>query len=296
MIRRRENPVNLKCGRDFRNIIDESCSPGVSLKQKSGRKGAYTMKKLVAIISVLVLFAALLPASALGEIWHCGYCGTQNDLYFCRFCGKAKTTTSTTDCYSLAIDRLSTRDGPSPRYNDMGTYNLKGQYVRIVAKSWDSYNGIWWVECDIPNVGRLWTGAKRFDASTLPLDVLPTENWDYYGSGMISSGSSTHSGSASGQGSSIIQFNNSPYGWLIGRWGMVCVNEGFARSGPGVAYSDVDIVYHGEWYQILDVQRGDTTKDWCKVTLNNGVSAWISTGLLEIDGYQGGTIYGNWAP
>ena len=41
-------------------------------------------------------------------------------------------------------------------------------------------NGIWWVKCEIPYKGEtrvLWTGYKRFDSGTLPLDAIPVEEW-----------------------------------------------------------------------------------------------------------------------
>ena len=68
----------------------------------------------------------------------------------------------------------STRSGPSTEYQDTGTYSLKGQYLQILARHWDSVNEIWWVQCVIPSNGRaLWTGYKRFDHDTLPLDIIP---------------------------------------------------------------------------------------------------------------------------
>ena len=54
------------------------------------------------------------------------------------------------------------------------------QYIRVLARAWDSRNGIWWVKCEIPvrNEYRvLWTGYKRFDAQTLPLESIPVEAW-----------------------------------------------------------------------------------------------------------------------
>ena len=83
--------------------------------------------------------------------------------------------------------------------------------------------------------------------------------------------------------------------WLIGKMGKICVNEGIVRTGAGTNYYEVGIAFYGEWYEILDVCRGNTTKDWCQINFD-GTLAWISTGLLEIDGIQGGTIYGEWAP
>ena len=84
------------------------------------------------------------------------------------------------EIYGYAANNLSTRTGPSPKYQDGGTYTVKGQYIRVLAKAWDKANGIWWVKCEIPYAGEirvLWTGYWRFDPDTLSLDDLPEEFW-----------------------------------------------------------------------------------------------------------------------
>ena len=69
--------------------------------------------------------------------------------------------------------KISTRSGPSTKYQDTGTYDLAGQYLEILARAYDNVNKIWWVKCVIPTNGReLWTGYKRFDQSTLPLERI----------------------------------------------------------------------------------------------------------------------------
>ena len=82
------------------------------------------------------------------------------------------------EIYGLAIQKLATRKGPGTQYEEGGTYSVKGQQIRILAKAWDKRNDIWWVKCEIPYNGEkriLWTGYKRFDSSTLPLDIIPEE-------------------------------------------------------------------------------------------------------------------------
>lgn len=82
--------------------------------------------------------------------------------------------------YGLAIERLATRKGPGTQYEGGGTYNVKNQYIKLLAKAWDKRNGIWWVKCEIPYHGKtrvLWTGWKRFDHATVSLDDLPEETW-----------------------------------------------------------------------------------------------------------------------
>ena len=80
--------------------------------------------------------------------------------------------------YGLAKQKLATRYGPSTKYEDGGTYNVAGQYIRILSRAYDRANGIWWVKCEIPyrnEIRVLWTGYKRFDSSTIPLDSIPIE-------------------------------------------------------------------------------------------------------------------------
>ncbi len=78
--------------------------------------------------------------------------------------------------YGLAIQKLATRSGPGTSYKDAGTYEMKGKYIHVLSRAYS--NGVWWVKCEIPYQGEvrvLWTGYKRFDASTLPLEAIPLE-------------------------------------------------------------------------------------------------------------------------
>ena len=67
--------------------------------------------------------------------------------------------------------RLSTRSGPSTRYDEPGTFfqnNWKSTTVTVLGKSWDSRNNIWWVQVDFKNGStryRIWTGLKRVDVN-----------------------------------------------------------------------------------------------------------------------------------
>ncbi len=78
----------------------------------------------------------------------------------------------------LATKKLATRSGPGTEYSETGTYNVAGQYIKVLSRAWDKRNEIWWVKCEIPYKGEirvLWTGYKRFDSSTLPLESIPIE-------------------------------------------------------------------------------------------------------------------------
>ena len=90
------------------------------------------------------------------------------------------TGQSTDRIYGLTIDKLATRKGPGTQYEGGGTYSVKGEYIEVLAKAYDKRNGIWWVKCVIPYHGEeriLWTGYKRFDKNTLPLEIIPEEVW-----------------------------------------------------------------------------------------------------------------------
>ena len=79
--------------------------------------------------------------------------------------------------YALAIQKLATRSGPGTQYSEPGTFNVKGQMIRILSKAYDS-GGVLWVKCVIPYKGSTviaWTGWKRFDHSTLDINTVPYE-------------------------------------------------------------------------------------------------------------------------
>ena len=78
--------------------------------------------------------------------------------------------------YGRAIKNISTRTGPSTKYDEGGTYPLEGEMVLIRSRAWDEANDIWWVEVEIPYKGEirvLWTGYHRFDSGSVPLESIP---------------------------------------------------------------------------------------------------------------------------
>ena len=75
------------------------------------------------------------------------------------------------------IDNLPTRSGPGTKYRETGTYKVKGEYIRIISYAYD-HGGVCWVQCEVPygnKLRRVYTGLKRFDASTVDFDILPEE-------------------------------------------------------------------------------------------------------------------------
>lgn len=113
--------------------------------------------------------------------WTCSGCGHKNraEYNYCENCGEAKPQE---EQWALATMKLAINAGPgTARYfKEIGTYNVKGQRVRVYAKSWDTDNGIWWIQCEIPGTNHIigWTGLKRFDQSTFDLDALPVVKYD----------------------------------------------------------------------------------------------------------------------
>ncbi len=86
--------------------------------------------------------------------------------------------TSSGEIWGYTIDKLATRKGPGTQYEGGGTYSVKNQWIKVLAKAWDKRNGIWWVKCEIPYHGKirvLWTGYKRFDPTTLDIDLIPED-------------------------------------------------------------------------------------------------------------------------
>lgn len=78
--------------------------------------------------------------------------------------------------WALATAKLSLRGGPGTSFKDLGTYNVKGEYIELTAKAWDSANSIYWVKCTFNYKGKTivgWTGAQRFDGSSYDIEGLP---------------------------------------------------------------------------------------------------------------------------
>lgn len=82
------------------------------------------------------------------------------------------------DVYGLATMNLATRTGPATEYTEPGTFNLSGQYIKLISIAYDSGN-VPWLQCEIYENGRpmrVYTGLKRFDQSTFNLWELPIES------------------------------------------------------------------------------------------------------------------------
>lgn len=165
------------------------------------------MKKTAAFALIIMMFTLMLSFSLADGIWTCPNCHrTGNDGNYCpkcafpcpddsswdcprcgvkgntdNFCPNCREPRPKQDIWALAIDRLSINDGPGTKryFKEIGTFRVKGQYVRVFAKSYDTDNDIWWIQCEIPDSNQIgWTGLKRFDQSTFDLDALPIVVYD----------------------------------------------------------------------------------------------------------------------
>ena len=147
------------------------------------------MKRIAALLLVLAL---LLPCLGMADtLWYCPKCGRPNNDNFCPTDGTARPATGASNATGLTYSnyayepallnqKMATRTGPGTTYAEGGSYDVKGQYIQVLAKAYDKRNEIWWVKCVIPYRGKnkvLWTGYQRFDHSTLPLDRIPEEFW-----------------------------------------------------------------------------------------------------------------------
>ena len=60
--------------------------------------------------------------------------------------------------------RMATRSGPSTKYTELGSYFSRGTKVTAVSRSYDSRNGIWWIQVEFKyrnSYRRAYTGRKR---------------------------------------------------------------------------------------------------------------------------------------
>ena len=156
------------------------------------------MKKLTALILSAMLLAACFPALADGELWYCPVCDTWNTSNYCPNDGTPRESgynyengvyvpsveqqpsennyTKYADVTGTLNKRLSTRTGPSTKYDEPGTFLRAGDRVTVLSKAWDDVNEIWWLQVEFRSGGekyRAYTGLKRF--SDVNINSIPEE-------------------------------------------------------------------------------------------------------------------------
>ena len=156
------------------------------------------MKKLTALILSAMLLAACFPALADGELWYCPVCDTWNTSNYCPNDGTPRESgynyengvyvpsveqqpsennyTKYADVTGTLNQRLSTRTGPSTKYDEPGTFLRAGDRVTVLSKAWDDVNEIWWLQVEFRSGGekyRAYTGLKRF--SDVNINSIPEE-------------------------------------------------------------------------------------------------------------------------
>ena len=184
--------------------------------------------RILSVAVMLVLVSGIVCAAADGGEWVCPVCGEAgNTGNFCPNCGAARPTDWTcTNCWQAGnhgnycsncgaarpsgntaqkeyetreaglLMKLATRSGPGTEYDEPGTFfgsTWQQQTVRVLGKSWDNRNGIWWVRVDFSNSGkasyRIWTGLKRVD-----VDISKVREIWPIGQGTVSSTTKTYRG------------------------------------------------------------------------------------------------------
>ena len=104
------------------------------------------------------------------------------------------TTTPFTGLNVTTNQRLATRSGPGTNYTEAGSYFQAGATVRAISSSYDSRNGIWWIQVELTYNGeqrRVYTGVKRLNirAEDVPAEesqgnaVLVRSVYAYWGPG-----------------------------------------------------------------------------------------------------------------
>lgn len=70
---------------------------------------------------------------------------------------------------AVAMEKLATRSGPGTRFRDTGSFDVRGETVKILCRAYD-HNDVCWVECEVRakngKLARVYTGLKRFDPDT----------------------------------------------------------------------------------------------------------------------------------
>ena len=160
------------------------------------------MKKLAALILAAMLLAACIPALADGDLWYCPVCDTWNTSNYCPNDGTSReagynyvngvyvpntapsqSTSNNSGNYTQYANitgtlnkRLSTRTGPSTKYDEPGSFLRAGDRVTVLSKAWDDVNEIWWLQVEFRSQGqkyRAYTGLQRF--SDVNINYIPEE-------------------------------------------------------------------------------------------------------------------------
>jgi len=143
------------------------------------------MKKWMSCL-LLVILVCCLCCEALGASYiapekakyYCTRCGHFGNKKTCAFCS-ASSSVQAASRYRLGKTTrvLAGRSGPATEYSSLGTYRMKGEYVRIVNKSYDA-NKLCWLQVEVrygSKIRRIYTGLKRFDSKSFKLANVPTE-------------------------------------------------------------------------------------------------------------------------
>lgn len=128
----------------------------------------------------------------------------------------------------------------------------------------------------------------------VPLDAL-RNGYEYYGRDTFTG---WYDEWDSDQGATLLPGGDYNGGWQepdrfdpVGQTVVVNVGSGNARSGPGTNYDIVAYVFRDDVLRVLGWETGNTGKDWYQVRID-GRLCWVSSTLVTIQGFAGGTANG----
>ena len=85
--------------------------------------------------------------------------------------------------YARAVDKISTRSGPTTGYNGLADFSVKGHWMHVLSRVYDG--SIWWLQIEFEYEGKLvrcYTGLKRVD---IPIDRVPDEAAQPFATGTV---------------------------------------------------------------------------------------------------------------
>lgn len=151
--------------------------------------GRAMLKKIFTCLLIVIMLMGLcteavgakkIPAEK--AMYYCTSCGHFLMKKPCSFCG-ARSAVKNASNYRIGktIQVLAGRSGPGTEYTSLGTYRVRGEYVRIINKSYD-VNNVCWLQTEVrygSKIRRIYTGLKRFNQKTFKINKIPTEKPKY---------------------------------------------------------------------------------------------------------------------
>ena len=71
--------------------------------------------------------------------------------------------------------RAATRSGPSNRFDEPGSFFSEGAEVKVISKSWDNYNDLWWLQIEFQYRGEWYRAYTTENRVNVNLSLVPEE-------------------------------------------------------------------------------------------------------------------------